>query len=296
MKKGISAGLASLCALGIAGDFLIKPSLSSNDGSDIVGILFAAMMSLALYLFLYPLLSHPFRKNEDEIKGAKRWIYATAYLVLSALLIGIAVFSLYDLTLFTVSVVLSGVPKAVSLVAFALTALIIASKRISSLSKTAVVLFFVTVLSVVVIFLFSLSHMSLKYVLPLNSINLKAVIKTALSVLIGGFLQGLILALGISGEVSGVKSVAAGNIAGGGLILLSSLNTLLVFGGGFASTLSYPYTAAVRTVGAGDIFSGMDGFLYIAVFFCSIIKISLALYGVKSLSVKIYRIKKFSQI
>jgi hypothetical protein len=47
-----------------------------------------------------------------------------------------------------------------------------------------------------------------------------------------------------------------------------------IFGGDFASNLSYPYSQAVSTASMGEIFSRLDGFLYATCFFTTIIKCS----------------------
>ena len=293
MKKAVSTGLVGLTSLGIAGNFLISLPLSSDDGSDLLGAGIAAVFSFFSLMLLYPPLTKLFSKDMSSASRSERILLSAVYIFAEAVLLYTAVITIIEFSEFASGVMLPSVHIAVIFALFAATAAIISHKK-TALSKTAAVLLFITVALVVIIFLFSVPEMSLKYIAPTGFPDISSSLETALSVYLKSFAGALVPIAVMGGSVRGIKSVMIGNTVGAGIIMLCMLNTLLVFGGGFASSLDYPYTSAVSTVAMGDIFSGMDGFLYITVIFSCIIKTALVFYAVGRLANKIFDVKKFS--
>lgn len=291
MGKSISAGITGITALSVIGSIIIRLPLSSVDGSDILAMIIASAAGVLIFLAFYPSLSKLLtieKLSSNRIKGA----FITICCVVSvALLLAIAVFTLVDFCEFVRAIVLPEYNKGILFAAILTVAVIIGTKELKTLSKTALVLICVTLLSVAVIFLLSVSDMSLKYVLPYKLPDMRGVFRTALSVFIKSFGETLLIVSAFGGDLEKKKSVVSGCIIGGVVITLCCLNTLLVFGGGFAAGLRYPYVIAVRTVGKGEVFSGMDIFLYVAVFFTCVMKTAAAVFGVKRLIRQFLEIK-----
>ncbi len=292
MKKTVSTGLVGLISLAVAGNFLISLPLSADDGSDLLGTGIAVVFSFLTIILFYRTLTTLFSKDINSVSNSVKISLIAVYLLAEAVLIYTAVITLTEFSQFAASVMLPNVRTSVIFATFVLAAALISRKK-TALSKTAAVLLFITAVLVIVIFIFSVPKMSLKYVLPMGKADIGDSLKTALSVYLKSFAAIFIPISVIGCRVKGMKSVIIGNSVGMSIIVLCMLNTLLVFGGGFASTLSYPYTSAVSTVAMGDMFSGMDGFLYVTVIFTCIIKTALVFYAIRVLASKISDVKKF---
>ncbi len=291
MEKRVSIGLVGLTALAIAGNFIIALPLSSDDGSDVLGLLLAIGASFLLFGLGYPLLSRFFNIKPGGLRGAVRYLYLAVLVVFMGIIALIGIDTLTSFAEFTADVVLPSLSVGLILTAIFLTALFIASKNIGALSKMGTVLFLICLAFSLIIFLLSLGDMSLKYLLPKNGVDLTNVLYESGEVFFSAFSEAFILVSALSVYLGDKKSATIGNAAGAVIIILCCLNTILVFGGGFAGSIEYPYVAAVRAVGSGDVFSGTEGFLYVSVFFCSILKCALSFFGIKGIAQKIYQLK-----
>ncbi len=86
------------------------------------------------------------------------------------------------------------------------------------------------------------------------------------------------------------KRVAfAGTFIGSMLLILSILNSVLLFGCSMAGELKYPYADAISTVTFGNLFSRLDGFSYFIYFVTALIKITVCVKVVCE-EIKKYRI------
>ena len=293
MRKSISSGLVGLTALSTVGNLIISLPITKNDGSDILSVIIAAAFSFALFIFVYPLLEK-FMNSEKMGNGiVLRVIRIAVYLLLQAVLILITVTTLCDFSAFTVNTVLPNRDSGLIFAVFAVTAFIIGTNKMSALSKTATIFLIITVLLTAIIFLLSIPDMTLKYLTPREDLDLFGTTKTAFSVFISSFAQSFLICVASGAELRDKRSALIGSAIGGVIIVLCLLNTLLVFGGEFSGELSYPYISAVKTVGTGDVFSGMEGFLYVTVFLSCIMKTAFSFFGIKLLSLKISKIKNF---
>ena len=291
MKKAVSVGLAGMTALFIAGDFIIDLPLTSDDGTDIIAVGISAVFSFLAILFLYPLMTKFFCGEIKSLSRPSDSVKVLGYIITQAVLIYIAVSTLTKFSEFVAGVMLPDVHLSVILIVAAATAFII-SKQGTALSKTATILVFIALGLVMVIFLFSIPKMSFKYIIPEKLPTISRPLRTAVPIYFKSFAQILLPAAVIGSSIKGIKSIMIGNAVGAAFVVLCTLNALLVVGGGFASGLDYPYTAAVSTVAMGDIFSGMDGFLYITVIITCVIKTSVAFYAVAVLAQKVNKAKK----
>ena len=293
MKKSISGGLCALSALTAVGSTLIFFPFKFKDGADIISLLISFLIAFLLTMFFYPMTTGFFGAEKFHYKRAFEFVKIPIFMFFEAALLLFAVSTLCDFTSFTSDVILPNVPKWLIFLALGLVTVILASGHFSALSKTAILSFFAVAVLTAVIFIFSIPDMDLKYIKPRDGFNVAEILKNTLCITLMTFAESFV-ALSVIGErASEKRSVLVGNLVGGGIILISVLNALLVFGGEFSAELRYPYISAVRTVGEKDVFSGLEGFLYLTVFLCCVIKISLSLFGVKLLANKIQDIKNF---
>lgn len=85
------------------------------------------------------------------------------------------------------------------------------------------------------------------------------------------------------------KTVAfSGIFIGSALLLISILNSILLFGCTMAGQLQYPYANAISTVTFGNLFSRLDGFSYFIYFVTALIKITVCVNVIKC-EIKKYR-------
>ncbi len=290
-EKSVNLGVASIISLSSAGGFLIGLPLSSDDGSDILALVISVILSFGLIALLYKPLGAVYSAKPSNLSQAV--CLAAVYVISLALLAGIAVFSLIEFSQYAKEIMLPSVQIGVVFLITALLAFYITTKGITAFGKTALIFAVLTLVLGIVVFLFSIPKMSVKYLIPTGFPSLKNALYTSVLFYLKSFGQTLFPMFIIGGKQRDIKSSFIGNALGGVLVAFGLLNTVLIFGGGFASTLDYPYTSAVSTVNLGNIFSRMDGFLYVMIFFCSIIKISFIFYCIKILSDKINELKIF---
>lgn len=293
MKEKESMGLIPLVALSTVGNFIISPVLSSDDGTDIITPILATLISILVVILLKPLAPILFVENDSKSSKITLIFRGIIYTLTNFYLLVTAVFIVKEFCEYANSVVLPNVPISVLFALIVILAIISALGKLDKLLKTSLILFFVTALFSIVIFVFSVPKMDFKYIVPTSMFNIKNVLQNSGIIYIRTFGE-VITPIILIGGLKKAREIFVSNILAGGIILLCILNTLLVFGGGFAATLKYPYSEAVSAVNLGDIFSRMDGFVYIIIFITSYMKIALILYSVKELGKKLYRMKKVS--
>lgn len=286
MAKRVN-GVFSSVAISIAASTVISLPISSSDGNDIAAVAVAALFTalfVTLGFYLIPRLIYR--------KGGKAVIPKLASLLASAAMAVYIVFTLREFSEFTASEVLPKAPLWAVFFLFFAVAAVLAAGSLSSLRKTAMIFFTVATALTILIFLFSIPKMSFKYIIPSGMPDMSFAIKKGLSIATKVSVPAVIAESVVFGEERQMRGAFYGSIFGSVLLLTFTLNTLLVFGGGFAATLRYPYVSAVSTANMGDIFSGLDGFLYVSVFLFCIFKISILLYGIKTAAKNISSLKK----
>lgn len=91
----------------------------------------------------------------------------------------------------------------------------------------------------------------------------------------------LVLTLFAKQNNIGAVVTFSGILVGAALLVISILNSILLFGAEMAGELSYPYANAISTVTFGNLFSRLDGFSYFIYFVTAIIKITVCVEVVK---------------
>ncbi len=84
----------------------------------------------------------------------------------------------------------------------------------------------------------------------------------------------------------GMLVTLSGISAGAVLLIISILNSVLLFGAEMAGELLYPYANAISTVTFGNLFSRLDGFSYFIYFVTALIKITVCVEVVKGYNAK----------
>lgn len=132
-------------------------------------------------------------------------------------------------------------------------------------------------LLLVVLFLLSVPQFSVNNISLLSFPNVSDVLLKSLTYLKNTFLPALILPFFefVYNKNQNRKSVCKGYLLGGSMVLVCILNSLLIFGNTLSSKLDFPYSEAIGTVTAGNIFFRMDGFSYFVFFISSAVKICL---------------------
>ena len=80
------------------------------------------------------------------------------------------------------------------------------------------------------------------------------------------------------------KTAVSGAVLGNLTLAFCILNSLLLFGNKFAGRLDYPYAFAISTVTFGNLFCRLDGFAYFIYFASCLIKITLSVSIIKSIT------------
>lgn len=284
MEKIKGLGIFSSVALTLAATAVIALPIYSSDGTDLLAIAVATAFSATLITIGYLIIT--------KLLCSKKAVFLTVNLVSGLLMVIFAAVTLKEFSEFTVTEVLPEAPLWSVTLLFVAVSLSLTRGGVRGLEKTAVIFLVLGGLLALLIFLFSIPKMDTKYIIPSGTTDIATIslngIKTALRISVAS----LVTVPVIFEKNEGVRPVFLGSIVGGFLIFTFTLVTLLVFGGGFASTLVYPFVAAVSTAAVGDIFSGLEGFLYLLVFILSVFKMFLLFYGIKRIAANIASLKK----
>lgn len=292
MQKLKKLGAFSSVALSLAAASVITLPIYYSDGTDILSVAVATVFSAILVTLGYLVIPKLLFSEKAGISTFKKTLYLFVNLVAGLFMAIFAAVTLKEFSEFTVAEVLPEVPLWSVVILFATIVLVLAKGGYSVPEKTAIIFFVLGTALTLLIFLFSLPKMSFKYIMPGSAPDIGKILINGLKTALRISVATVIAVAVVFGKSARTRAVFAGSIAGGVFALLFTLNTILVFGGGFAATLRYPFVAAVSTAAMGDIFSGLEGFLYISVFLFSVFKIFLLVYGIKTVALNIARVKK----
>lgn len=149
--------------------------------------------------------------------------------------------------------------------------------KIDAFYKFGLVTAIFSSLLLVILFVLSVPQFSVNNISLLSFPNVSDVFLKSLTYLKNVFLPALILPFFefVYNKNQNRKSVCKGYLLGGSMVLVCILNSLLIFGNTLSSKLDFPYSEAIGTVTAGNIFFRMDGFSYFVFFISSAVKICL---------------------
>lgn len=277
MTKTDNRRFICLSSLIIVGDIILCLTFTKNTTDDILGIIAAFILSVAVALLL---------KKCTELWNVKQFKYKqtlTVVFLLAAdlLLVTLAVFAVCNFSKYASNIMLSTKEIFLPFVSLGGLAVLIAFSDKNVLFKLSLLLFPAVVIFIIVMLAFSVQFMNVKYLIPYKAPNGAGFLKTFLPLFLS--LVSSAVPMLVLGKENKKRSFALSYLFGIGLLVLCIVNTLGIFGGELAATLSYPYSEAVSTASMGEIFSRLDGFLYATCFFTVIIKASACIFSAVNL-------------
>lgn len=245
---------------------------TENTANDMLGVLLALILS-AIFVFILKWITDRMCRAKRKIK-----VLETIFLILGSItLFFTATLTSYRFSQYVSEVMLAKNIIVIAFFLFSALCVLIGLKGKNLLLKLAVLLFVPTVLFILIMFIFSVRFMEIKYLIPYKDITVKGCFSVFWSLWPDLTLSGVAVVT-LSKKIKKRHFVFFYLIAGG-LIGLFTINVLGIFGSEFASTLNYPYNSAVATASLGHVFSRLDGLLYGVGFFTCLLKTSVCLFG-----------------
>lgn len=179
-------------------------------------------------------------------------------------------------------------PLLSAFVFLGITAVLISAKK-DALYKFGVLAAPITAVLMGVLFALSFKQFSLDNISLLSLPSLRSVSFESFLYFKGVFLPTLILLFWEDNCDKNLQnSISLGYSLGFVFLGISILNSLLIFGNSMSAKLEFPYSEAIATVTAGNIFTRMDGFSYIVFFISCLIKTTVCIKLSVSLFKSIY--------
>lgn len=264
-----SRNFICLISLAFIGDTVLIFSFSGNTASDIVGFVTAVAATVLVAVALKGLADF-YSKLQFRHKEI---LDSTIKLLLCTASVYIAFLTAYNFSSFAARVMLDNelilLPFVIMLALGVLTAL----KGREVLYKIGLILFVCAAVFIILIFGFSMPFMNVKYLSFYEGFSADKGFDFFKDFFLS--LSPLVIPAVFLGKAEKKSKILAAFSLGGGLLALSFIGTLAVFGTEFASTLQYPYYYAVSTAEFGELFYRMDGFLYALGIFSVFAKISV---------------------
>lgn len=247
-----------------------------NGGNEtFLGFLLAIGVCGALLLFTKQLIR--------AVKGMKpsafkKGVSVTAFFAVALYCLYLSVICFKSFIAFVSSYVLPDFSKlSIGLVFILVIALLVGSKLLT-LYKFGVVCSLISAVLLGILFLFSVSQFSAENIFLFSPPDINGLFIQLSGYSFSVFLPCLLLPFFELSFCEGQKSAAyKGYLSGAVFLTVAILNSLFIFGNELSAKLDFPYSEAIATVTAGNIFTRMDGFSYMVFFFSCLIKISLCL-------------------
>ncbi len=271
--------LLCLAAAFTIGSTIINLPLEGSGELTTIGLVAAAAISVILVYLLSPLLSFVFSK---ERRGPA---FLPFYIAATITLFFIALSTFKDFCRFASLNMLEETSPLVIAAVFALCCGWGAMARDSAISKFALISFLITLVTLLIFFLFLIPRFDFKYFLPQEKITVMGVLGEIKPYLSGVTLPTLtVLLFGVLNEGRVRKAPCSLGIIGGFFCLaLALLSSILLFGGRQAATMDFAYADAISTVSIGYLFTRMDGFAYFVFFAAALIKASVCIILIEKL-------------
>lgn len=279
----------ALAALFTVGNSLIRYPWRENAADMPILFLLTVGVSVLPACFLYPLFCRLLRGRLAGRRGR-----LLAVIPLSAFLLTYAMFSAYrcfsDYVPFVTERILPHHHRVLLAAAFLGVAAWISETSKRTLDGFALLSLIASTVSVLLLFFVGIPRYDLS-LLPSHITLAWSTAQTALPILVRETLLPLILltayvALATPRQSKG--SLALGIAVGCGLLLLCVLQTLLTFGAQYASSLTYPYSFAVRILSVGPYFVRLEGVSYLLDYLACLVRCALCLGLVKRLTARFF--------
>lgn len=275
-KPSYAAHKAAVYALFILGEAgIIIPYKNGND-KNFLGFLLAGLIGLPI-VFLLCFLVKKFEKSDK--KGFKKFFIAFVYLLIAFFSVRLAVNCFNSFLRFASNYILPNVSAYLIGLIFAATIIIVSVSKKEALYKLGIISAILSALMLFLLFLFSIPQfdndkiMLLSFPKPKDALAQAFVyLRYTLSpIILLPFFETLV------SRSSDKGSVLKGYMTGVIFLGVCLLNSLLIFGNELSAKLDFPYSEAISTVTAGNIFMRLDGFSYYVFFMSCLIKIGLSM-------------------
>ena len=276
---------SAVSALFILGNGIIMFPVKSADEYNFTGFLLAQVLAFLLYFAVRPLADRFFCDNANKGAGNfKKALLVLCYVAVAVFAVFTAAAVFTDFTEFVTEVILPDTPKILAIIIFGAVVVFFATRRQEDILKFCLIAFWFTVILMVFFFIAVAHNYNLRniFIFRLPQITTLArqtapyIKNPVLAVLLLSVYQTLVF------KKNRVGAAVSGIAAGGVLLGLCVLSSVLLFGAPLAGRLDYPYAAAVSTVTVGRLFTRMDGFSYFIYFAAAITKITVCLFLVYS--------------
>ena len=275
-------------SLFVLGDWVILLPAKNSTDKTLLGFLLAAFVGVILLFSL----NYLFKKVQNKTK-LREPIITFIYVVILVYSLYLAVTAFNVFMDFVLSYVLNGFSELFVAFVFLIVVFCLAFSKREVLYKLGVVTGFVSVGLIILLFVFSFNQFSVDNISLLSMPSIADVLSDSTGFIKCSVLPAIILLFWQDNYNKKECSVVYGYICGLGLQLLIILNCLLIFGSRLSAKLDYPYSEAIATVTAGNIFTRMDGFSYFVFFISCLVKITVCFKISFSLIKKVYyKVKK----
>ncbi len=265
MKIKDNKSYIALAALTVFGNGAFVFKFSSINGEDFI----SSVLGLILTALLFCLsIKFALWLKTFEIKEKFKNAWSIVFILSGMLSLIFAFFSLVSLSEICINILAEKLKTGFVILTLILTVLAVVSSRNGVLTKFALILFPVVFGLTLLIFLFSTPYMSVKY-LTVDSFLSSASPNKIFEFLFISFFSTVLPLVALCIEKP--SSVIVGGTIGATFLTLCIVHTILIFGAGFASELTFPYARAVGTVSLGDLFFRMDIALYPVCFFSGLV-------------------------
>ena len=261
-----------LFALFVLSGGILSAPFNASSGYTVYAFLISAILGILIYFFI----AKYFTKNKIFI----------GFSVLAALFC--AVDSTADFCVFIKDSLLSETPIFLIAAVFVVVMVYAASKGKVVLLKFSLISFFCTSILIVFFFLATLENFENLNIFYVKEFEFSGLFETfaayfkkiVFPVFVLPFFNGFYF------EKPKKKSSLCGVAIGYGVLFLTIINSLFVFGEKFAQRVLYPYAAAVSTVTFGSFFTRLDGFAYIIYFSAVIVRVTACVLVLKEICFK----------
>lgn len=263
-------------ALFLLGETGIVIPYKNGNENIFLAFLLASFLGVLLLCFSFFVLN---KLNELKNYTAKKYTKKIILLLFAVYSIYLAVNTFNSFLSFLSSYILPDFSPY--FLGLTLTALIIYISSVKSYAfyKFSLVTAVVSSVLLLILFLLSVPQFSLDNISLLSMPDFYDVLYKSLIYLKNAFLPALILSVFefVYTKTKNKNCALKGYIIGVVMLTVCLLNSLLIFGNQLSSKLDFPYSEAISTVTAGNIFFRMDGFSYFVFFASCTVKICLLL-------------------
>ncbi len=276
MNRSYSLHSGFISALFVLGNsVLVFPSYSANEYT------FLAFLTALLFLAVVFLISGLLW---DKIAVGNKWLYLFFLCVISVFALFSAANAFEDITRFLAEIVLPGTYRFFIAVLLAGVIIYFSLKKQENILKFSLLMGTLVFIIIAFFLVASSANYNTRNIFVFRLPSLKNAIGQIKPYFLGFVAEASLIPIYLRFTLNryNKKTAFAGAVAGGCLLGLCILASILLFGVETASSLEFPFSSAVSTVTVGRLFTRLDGLIYFVNFVCGSIKITVCLFTVKS--------------